>query len=77
MNRNCTKIAPTRLTALISTKFFTFSLQFGNAFLNRFQCCYVDSALLNGLGLIDTPGVLAGQKQTQERGYDFTAVMTW
>jgi hypothetical protein len=37
----------------------------------------MDSPLLKGLGLIDTPGVLAGQKQKTDRGYDYTAVLGW
>ena len=33
------------------------SLQkFGNSFLSRLQCSMVDSSMLNGLALIDTPG---------------------
>ena len=36
------------------------SLQkFGNSFLSRLQCSMVDSNMLNGLGLIDTPGKLS------------------
>jgi len=37
----------------------------------------MDSNMLDGLGMIDTPGVLAGQKQKTERGYDFCAVLAW
>ena len=34
------------------------SLQkFGNTFLSRLQCSMVDSNMLNGLALVDTPGV--------------------
>lgn len=50
--------------------------QFGNAFLNRLQVCRANCSLLKGLTLVDTPGVLAGAKQSVDRGYDFSAVLT-
>ena len=35
------------------------SLQkFGNTFLSRLQCSLVDSNMLNGLSLVDTPGMI-------------------
>ncbi|XP_028155581.1 EH domain-containing protein 1-like [Diabrotica virgifera virgifera] len=50
---------------------------FGNAFLNRFQCSLVDSSVLKGMTIIDTPGILSGEKQRIDRGYDFTGVLEW
>ena len=45
--------------------------KFGNAFLNRFMCSNVNSEVLKGFSIIDTPGVLSGEKQRTNRGYDF------
>ena len=51
--------------------------KFGNAFLNRFQCSVVDSNVLKGISIIDTPGILSGEKQRVDRGYEFTGVLEW
>lgn len=37
--------------------------KFGNAFLNRFQCSTVSSPVLKGISIVDTPGILSGEKQ--------------
>lgn len=37
--------------------------KFGNAFLNRFQCSTVNSPVLKGISIVDTPGILSGEKQ--------------
>lgn len=51
--------------------------KFGNAFLNRFQCSTVNSSVLKGISIVDTPGILSGEKQRVDRGYDFTGVLEW
>ncbi|XP_073989112.1 putative achaete scute target 1 isoform X2 [Rhodnius prolixus] len=51
--------------------------KFGNAFLNRFQCSSVNSPVLKGISIVDTPGILSGEKQRVDRGYDFTGVLEW
>jgi len=33
--------------------------------------------VLRNINLVDTPGVLAGNKQTVQRGYEFTNVCGW
>ncbi|KAI8053696.1 P-loop containing nucleoside triphosphate hydrolase protein [Gilbertella persicaria] len=50
---------------------------FGQAFLSRFQVSETPSPVLENMTIIDTPGILAGDKQRIERGYDFTQVTEW
>jgi GTPase SAR1 family protein len=50
---------------------------FGQAFLSRFQVSQTPSPVLENMTIIDTPGILAGDKQRIERGYEFTEVSEW
>jgi GTPase SAR1 family protein len=51
--------------------------QFGSAFLQRFQVSAMPNPVLDGVTIIDTPGILSGEKQRVDRGYDFTKVVAW
>ncbi|KAM3302544.1 EH domain-containing protein 1 [Capsicum chacoense] len=50
---------------------------FGTAFLSKFECSQMPHPLLEHFTLVDTPGVLSGEKQRTQRSYDFTGVTSW
>ena len=65
-------------TLVVQTdKPFTGLSQFGNGFLSKFESATCDNRLLEEVTLIDTPGVLSGEKQRIERSYDFIQVCGW
>ena len=49
---------------------------YGNNFLSRLEGVEADSPILRNVTLIDTPGILSGQKQ-RSRNYDYESVMKW
>lgn len=51
--------------------------RFGVSFLNRFEGSQLPSSVLRSVTLVDTPGILSGEKQRVNRGYDFTKVVSW
>jgi EH domain-containing protein 1 len=56
---------------------YTGLASFGGSFLSSFQALVMPVDLLQGISFIDTPGVLAGTKNSRGRGYDFYAVCSW
>ncbi|KAA8515570.1 hypothetical protein F0562_018819 [Nyssa sinensis] len=50
---------------------------FGGAFLSKFECSQMPNPRLEHITFVDTPGVLSGEKQQEQRSYDFTGVISW
>src|SRR5260370_40749695 len=49
----------------------------GMAFLNKFEASLCTSPMLEKVTLVDTPGVLSGEKQRIGRTYNFPEVIEW
>ncbi|KAF9290902.1 hypothetical protein BGZ88_007136 [Linnemannia elongata] len=77
MNGSEPRVIPGNAAAVSADLPFRGLDRFGQAFLTRFQVSQCPNPLLENLTLIDTPGILAGDKQRVERGYDFTKTIEW
>eukprot|EP00124_Ichthyophonus_hoferi_P000632 Ihof_evm3s25 gene=Ihof_evmTU3s25 len=51
--------------------------QFGTAFLNKFEGAQCEADILTKCTIIDTPGVLSGEKQRIGRSYNYPDVVRW
>lgn len=70
MNGQEDRVTPgNALAANAETPFQPLSM-FGTQFLNKLEASQLSAPILQRLTLIDTPGVLSGEKQRDMRGYD-------
>ena len=67
-------VIPGNALVIDKTKPFRALSSFGNAFLSRLQCSQLKNEVLQSISIIDTPGILSGEKQRVNRGYDFSKV---
>mmetsp|Transcript_5589 Transcript_5589/g.12853 ORF Transcript_5589/g.12853 Transcript_5589/m.12853 type:complete len:312 (-) Transcript_5589:122-1057(-) len=72
------RLIPGHALAMQSDRPFQALASFGNNFLTKFDGAEINgSPFLDQCTLIDTPGVLAGEKQRMGRDYDFKKVIQW
>jgi GTPase SAR1 family protein len=71
------RVMPGHALAMQADQPFRSLQQYGNNFLTKFEGAIVDSPILRNITLVDTPGVLSGEKQRIGRDYDFSSVISW
>ena len=77
MGGNTETVVPGNALVVDPKKQFRQLSRFGNAFLNRFQCSQMANQVLESISIVDTPGILSGEKQRLDRGYNFAEVIEW
>jgi EH domain-containing protein 1 len=71
------KTTPGNALAVSADKPFGGLTKFGQKFLNKFAGAEMPAFLLEAIDMIDTPGVLSGEKQRLDRGYEFPDIVRW
>jgi len=77
MNGASNKILPGNAACVASDLPFTGLTRFGTAFMSKFQVAQLPAPFLENVTIVDTPGVLSGEKQRLGRSYDFVEVCQW
>ncbi|GBG33429.1 EH-domain containing protein, putative [Hondaea fermentalgiana] len=77
-------VIPGNALAVQSDRPFRSLQRFGAAFLDKLECAQTSTtaeggkaSILKHITFVDTPGVLAGEKQRIGRSYDYTGVVEW
>lgn len=76
MDNPTERVIPGNAAAVSSALPFKGLDKFGQAFLSRFQVSQTPSPVLQNFTIVDTPGILSGDKQ-RDRGYNYTSVIEW
>ncbi|TFJ86214.1 hypothetical protein NSK_002422 [Nannochloropsis salina CCMP1776] len=71
------RLVPGHALAMQADKPFRGVASFGNNFLTKFEAAEVPAPILRNITLIDSPGILSGEKQRLGRDYDYQAVIQW
>lgn len=69
-------VVPGNSLAMQTDKPYRPLTKFGVGFLDRFEGASCNADILEQLTFVDTPGVLAGDKQRSGRGYDFNELVS-
>lgn len=77
MNNASDKIVPGNAACVAADLPFTGLARFGTSFMSKFQVSQLPVPFLENVTIIDTPGVLSGEKQRIGRAYDFVEVCEW
>mmetsp|Transcript_6870 Transcript_6870/g.21775 ORF Transcript_6870/g.21775 Transcript_6870/m.21775 type:complete len:687 (-) Transcript_6870:17-2077(-) len=71
------RVTPGNAAAIQADLPFRGLARFGTGFLSKFEVSQLKSRILRSISIVDSPGVLSGEKQRIHRTYEFTDVVEW
>eukprot|EP00750_Incisomonas_marina_P019630 INCI3598.2.p1 GENE.INCI3598.2~~INCI3598.2.p1 ORF type:complete len:929 (-),score=182.83 INCI3598.2:450-2996(-) len=72
-----TRTVPGHALVMQQDKPFADLQKLGSGFLNKFECAQVPCEFTRKITMVDTPGILAGSKQTEGRDYKYAEAVEW